>query len=283
MENSTLPTPRHLLTSIFNSLTTTPIPPTANEEDPPSNILKSLPPSHRGLLATLHVLIPPPTLLQALDLLDRRLVTRITPLLQGARDSNHDQPTSTGSRGKDPGEAEVVGDSPIPPDGDHEVGKRMTGQEEQISPPSRIRYPPQTIYRIQSSQAPKSRFSTNIAATGIRAYTVHLDAWNCDCAAFAFAAYPATGGHDSSFDPGEASAERPLNELESSGVESRQAEWEFGGLSLDGMTATDEQGVPCCKHLLACVLAERWETVLGRFVNHNEVSLEEFAGMAVGD
>ena len=105
-----LPTPRQLITSILNSLFT---PPSSNleeqqnfkkenndvasttttslsaanaasnqikseDDETPSNPLKTLSPQQRALLTTLHVLIPPPTLLQALDLLDRGLVSKVT-------------------------------------------------------------------------------------------------------------------------------------------------------------------------------------------------------------
>lgn len=59
--------------------------------------------------------------------------------------------------------------------------------------------------------------------------------------------------------------------------------WEFGGLSTDGKDGgADDRSVPCCKHLLACVLAERWEAVLGGYVEERLVSREEGAGL-VGD
>lgn len=56
--------------------------------------------------------------------------------------------------------------------------------------------------------------------------------------------------------------------------------WEFGGLSADGRDGAG--GVPCCKHLLACVLAERWDAVLGAYVEERLVTREESAGL-VGD
>lgn len=37
--------------------------------------------------------------------------------------------------------------------------------------------------------------------------------------------------------------------------------------------------VPCCKHLLACVLAERWDGALGRYVAERRVGREEMAGI----
>lgn len=62
------------------------------------------------------------------------------------------------------------------------------------------------------------------------------------------------------------------------GEGARRAPWQFGGLSFDGCTGTG--GVPpCCKHLLACVLAERWGCGLGRYVARWEVGREEMAGV----
>lgn len=51
-------------------------------------------------------------------------------------------------------------------------------------------------------------------------------------------------------------------------------EWMVGGLSLG-------QDVPMCKHLLACVLAERGG-MFGGYVKTREVSVEELAGWAAG-
>ncbi|RFU32683.1 hypothetical protein B7463_g3661, partial [Scytalidium lignicola] len=289
MESSPLPTPRHILTSIINTLTSTPIPDPSNEAESATNPLNFLPPSHRALLATLHVLIPPPTLLQALDLLDRRLVTRITPVLLEPRDTSPEKstvinpnvgPLSRGQTQRNEGEA--GSDTLISPSGTAELP--TDEEEQQLAPQPQIEkrrpYPPQKIYQVQSSVPPKSRFSATSTGAGTRTYTVHLEVWNCNCAAFAFAAFPA-GGDGLSFTPREVDSDGLLGDRwESSGERDEEREWEFGGLSLDG---GEEQGVPCCKHLLACVLAERWEALLGRFVNHREVSLEEMAGLAVGE
>lgn len=66
--------------------------------------------------------------------------------------------------------------------------------------------------------------------------------------------------------------------------EDQDMSWEFGGLSLDGkgITGKNEDGgsVPVCKHLLACLLGERWEGVLGAYVKERVVSREEMAGYA---
>jgi hypothetical protein len=53
-------------------------------------------------------------------------------------------------------------------------------------------------------------------------------------------------------------------------------EWAFGGVSLG------EKMPPVCKHLLACVLAERCNGVFGECVEQKRVSVEAAAGWAAG-
>lgn len=55
-----------------------------------------------------------------------------------------------------------------------------------------------------------------------------------------------------------------------------EAKWQFGGRSFDGI---DGGGVPCCKHLLACVLVDRWGEVLGEYAKERTVGKEEMAGL----
>jgi hypothetical protein len=52
--------------------------------------------------------------------------------------------------------------------------------------------------------------------------------------------------------------------------------WTFGGITL-GFDMP-----PVCKHLLACVLAERVCGLFGQFVEEKDVSVEEAAGWAAG-
>ncbi|KAK0634723.1 hypothetical protein B0T17DRAFT_514141 [Bombardia bombarda] len=56
----------------------------------------------------------------------------------------------------------------------------------------------------------------------------------------------------------------------------RKSAWSFGGMTLDG---SDGGGVPICKHLLACLLAERWSAALGRYVVERRVGRDEMAGI----
>lgn len=110
---------------------------------------------------------------------------------------------------------------------------------------------------------------------GESVYTVRLEAWNCTCAAFTFAAF------STRIDPGSSFSSLLLGSDHLATV--NQGAWEFGGLSLDGSTRgdwTDERSqVPCCKHLLACLLEQRCKNVLGCHVKGRMIGREEAAGV----
>ncbi len=111
---------------------------------------------------------------------------------------------------------------------------------------------------------------------------MRLRAWNCTCAAFAFSAFPAStsGPFSPRFEddvPGFG-----IGDEEASYGEEEERKWEFGGLSSDGKEGVGgAESVPCCKHLLACLLVERWRGVLGGYVKVREVGREEMAGLGV--
>ncbi|RDW83099.1 hypothetical protein BP5796_04590 [Coleophoma crateriformis] len=125
--------------------------------------------------------------------------------------------------------------------------------------------PRNTVYQVRSAQQPRSRFHQTAATTSTPVYTVRLEAWSCSCAAFTFSAFPATAGL---FHP------RILGEDEDVEMVGDE-DWQFGGLSL----GTGGEEMPCCKHLLACLLGEKWDAVLGTYVTVREVSREEMAGV----
>ena len=98
---------------------------------------------------------------------------------------------------------------------------------------------------------------------------VRLRAWACDCAAFAFASFPPGGGEG-----GSASVADGDEDEDEDGDGD-----DVGGLSLDGK---EGEGVPVCKHLLACLLAERCGNLFGEFVTEVRVGREEGAGICAG-
>ncbi|MCJ1257694.1 hypothetical protein MMC24_005520 [Lignoscripta atroalba] len=123
------------------------------------------------------------------------------------------------------------------------------------------------VYYVRSSQPMRaSRYHSNAAMGGI-SYEVRLKAWNCSCPAFTFSAFNGLDVHH-----GSTSEEGTDLSQDCTG---REREWRFGGLMLD------EEGLPVCKHLLACVLAERCG-VLATYVEEKVVSRDEAAGWAAG-
>ncbi|KAI0555716.1 hypothetical protein F4679DRAFT_569440 [Xylaria curta] len=225
---------------------------------PSTNPFRLIPPAYRSILTTLHVLYPS-TLLPALDLLDRRLVTRVT-----LKQDDAQQPTNIqdGTLAQQP-EAE---------------GAIPNMQEEDKPPP---------LYHLVRSAQPQSHRRQHSTSSGGRVYIVRLESWNCTCAAFAFSAFPPLSPSTPMFSSSVHSSPVetryqifPEDETMSSDEDAVQT-WEFGGLSADGKDGTGG-GVPCCKHILACVLAEKWNAVLGGYMEERLVGREEGAGL-VGD
>lgn len=249
--NTPLPTPRHLLTALINTLTTPPQSPAVNEPySAPTNPLKSLPLSHRALLTTLHVLFPTGMLLQSLDLLDRGLVTRITMSSSSPPDHPANQPS-------EPEVSPPQANLHLPP-ALRDIAMECDGEREGKEGRRNM------IYKVTSSQPQKSRFSHSGANSG-QVYTVRLGAWNCSCAAFAFSAFPAS------------TVSKPWDiPADDMVVVGGEEEWEFGGMSFDGK---EGEGVPVCKHLLACLLGDRWGDAVGDLVKEEEVGREEIGGL----
>jgi len=127
----------------------------------------------------------------------------------------------------------------------------------------------QTIHYVRSAQSRPSRFGSSYDTT--THYEVRLQAWNCSCPAFAFAAFPATLPSDSQIRLGSRTEESGSFKAPEDGGE----EWEFGGL------ARGDAIPPVCKHLLACVLVERCG-LFGEMVEERDISVEEAAGWAAG-
>ncbi|KAF2865553.1 hypothetical protein BDV95DRAFT_612433 [Massariosphaeria phaeospora] len=129
-----------------------------------------------------------------------------------------------------------------------------------------------TVYYVRSAQQRSSRYSASYDATAT--YEVRLQAWNCSCPAFAFAAFPAV--HPEPAVPILEHRERDGNVDAGTAEGENGRAWIFGGVGLGEATP------PVCKHLLACVLVERCAGMFGGFVKEEEVSAEEAAGWAAG-
>ncbi|ROW17265.1 hypothetical protein VPNG_01261 [Cytospora leucostoma] len=311
--SSSLPTPRQLLTSILNAISRIPTPEQqtqgrgettrtttiaranslqgANEAQQPketTNPLRLISPAHRPLFTTLHVLFPS-LLLPALDLLDRGLVTGLDP---GVGESVPCE--------RQDADVEMHDD-----DDDDNVNALDQEAIDQTRPPPPLSSTSSSVYMVRSAaaaaaaQKPTRRSygggpgaDTATPAGGAqRTYVVQTAAWNCTCAAFAFSAFPPAAGMAGVTGEGDGldgegappglrvAADDREDEEESAGG----LEWQFGGLSFDGggddLDGDGEAVPPCCKHLLACVLAERWDAALGRYVVQRMIGREELAGI----
>ncbi|KAL1876860.1 hypothetical protein VTK73DRAFT_9090 [Phialemonium thermophilum] len=303
-----LPEPRQLLTSLIDSITRIPLSPPPPIQQPLQNAdgtpadafdggrsrwangnpnyhpLKAVPQSQRQLITTLHVLFPT-MLLPALDLLDRGLLLKLirasgerinSPALSSnpALLSVNQQPSGSGLGAED---------------GRNDVGCRSNGvyivHSAQSGGPdaASLSY---SHRRHQLQNQPETAPSrTHVSG---RRYLVRLRAWHCTCAAFAFAAFLpdsrlADQAHceedDAKVDSGCRFREDDADG-ETQGKDRRRCvrDWSFGGLSFSGIQGSDA-GVACCKHLLACLLAERWHAALGGYVIEKEVGKEEMAGL----
>ncbi|TID20066.1 hypothetical protein E6O75_ATG07526 [Venturia nashicola] len=250
----TIPSPRTFLTNIFS-----PLSPQQEEPSAPP------PPSLKPILLTLHILFPN-DLLPALDLLDRNLITKfIVQDPQPPVSTTNIQPP-----GLPPGTTEKNPESNSPP-------------KTNLSPPQptpaetpNTRSSTTPLYYVTSSQTqnPLNPRHGPPESQPPPHYEVRPTAWNCSCPAFTFSAFPTT---DSSPIPRPNPSRHHPTHHQTPSVSNWKSEeetWEFGGLSIGGES-------PMCKHLLACIMVERWKGFGGN-VEVREVSIEELAGWAAG-
>ncbi|KAH6966731.1 hypothetical protein EDB82DRAFT_344144 [Fusarium venenatum] len=115
------------------------------------------------------------------------------------------------------------------------------------------------VFLVRSLATTISRRPRDVNISSKR-YIVHLNAWNCSCASFTFDAFP--GHHMSMTD-------------EAQQLHSEEGSWSFGGTSMGPEGNTP----PCCKHLLACLLVDKWSEMLGMYVEDRVVSREDMAGI----
>ncbi|KAL9088094.1 MAG: hypothetical protein Q9159_003292 [Coniocarpon cinnabarinum] len=143
-----------------------------------------------------------------------------------------------------------------------------------------------STYFVRSAVPPPSRFATSDADPFItsKGYAIHLLAWNCSCPAFALAAF--SDGMDATNEARERLGDVMKGEVgrsgqgrggqrtnvlrdEMRGELSEALRFGFGGLDAfckdhggEIRVKDGREGLPaCCKHLLACVLAEAMPSV----------------------
>lgn len=269
---------------------------------PPPNPLKSLSPSHRNYFLTLHVLFPS-LLLPALDLLDRGLVARLS--LPRAQDDDDDVggEAGGGEEGREGEDMLMMTDDDRPP----RPPSPRTSQVYHV----RSAVQKKTHHHHSSTKrGGRGAEDTSLGGEGGGSsvvqnnsnnnassfYIVHTAVWNCTCAAFAFAAFPPpppplppppdnnmTVDQDAAATASDIFIPRVTAAADSGEDEMIDETPRFGGLNFLNEDDDDVGGgrgtPPCCKHLLACVLAERWDTVLGQYVIQRSVTREEMAGI----
>ncbi|KAF1938463.1 hypothetical protein EJ02DRAFT_22831 [Clathrospora elynae] len=294
-----LPTSRRFITQLLKSLPSA-APPT-DVAIAVSNPLSDVPDATKKQLLSLQVLFPN-EFVPALDLLDRRLVTRFRicdgqqlsvpagELQQGAPDDRDVQIQGTEGAAQT-GDAQMSAlNTDIKPtiaetSHEHEATiEDASGgptDEQAMSDVTTHEHP--AVYYVRSAQQRSSRYSTSYDTTA--SYEVRLTAWNCSCPAFAFSAFPTTHAeppiptYDASIPIYDASDDTNTTAGQAGNMhehEDDDSRWIFGGISLgEGMP-------PVCKHLLACVLVEKCSGVFGGIVEEKNVSVEEAAGWAAG-
>ncbi|KAH7626847.1 hypothetical protein B0T09DRAFT_347889 [Sordaria sp. MPI-SDFR-AT-0083] len=282
------------------------------------NPLKLVPPEYRHLLITLHVLFPG-VVLPGLEVLERGLVERV--ILRCAATSG--KAVALVKREEQKRHEQEEDDVTMQEDGTNELESRDENEKpKQNKPPGEgqleERRRPAQCYLVRSSQFLNNthprrggkRKKSNMGGLGdadtektdgseadrhqiqMQRYLISLEAWNCTCAAFAFACCvsepelqpePKARGEpeeDTGKELPEEREEGKQEEGERQRVKDKlgTAGWTFGGMTL--FDAGDHSSVPpVCKHLLACLLADKWRGALGRYVTERVASREEMAGV----
>ncbi|KAK3954701.1 hypothetical protein QBC32DRAFT_207155 [Pseudoneurospora amorphoporcata] len=255
------------------------------------NPLKLVPPEYRHLIITLHVLFPE-VVLPGLEVLERGLVERVALRCAGEAAVVKKEGQERHQKGQK--EQAKEEDVTMREDDDYGHEDQDNNEETKLSnrPEKGQEKRPPGFYLVRSSRflnthPRRKRKKSNmglgdvdVESTGggetdrhqIQRYLVSLEAWNCTCAAFAFACV--SEFDKDSFEPPRARKRAKEREADKKGT----VGWTFGGMIL--FDAEDYSSVPpVCKHLLACLLADKWREALGRYVTERLVSREEMAGM----
>jgi hypothetical protein len=188
-----------MLTALLNTLSATSALPTAQnlgerrfQDEQPQNVLSHIPETGRLPLMTLHVIFPT-LVLPALDLLDRKLVTRleVTGNITAPQEPEVAAPINTEGRGVTPdGTSRAEG---------HVCESSGFHEDDQASNTTSHRH--DRLYLVRSGQNVVNRRRWHSEAeegdgneqerpADATQYLVHLDAWNCSCAVFALSAFP---------------------------------------------------------------------------------------------
>lgn len=301
-----LPCSSQLITSLIRQLSALPIP-EREEEDPIAegpqpykrvgglndapndNPLAKLPADTlakvKPLLLTLHTIFPNELLL-ALDILDRKLVTRYI-----TRQNTQQYAREEGNR--EEGEGEIRADA------SDEDGRNSHG-----------------IYFVLSSAATATSTNNRWGESHShplqveQSYEVCLNAWNCTCSAFTLAAFQDLALEGANHEPsrsldtehqdqqadriteGQEQAQgqergKELGTSEARDGKRKPPDWIFGGNLTRSSTCSRQcvfmhDSPAVCKHLLACVLCSQCPELFGSGVSFIHIDEEELAARHAG-
>lgn len=257
-----LPRPADFLQQLFSSL---------NSVSAESDHVKARAAIARPQLLTLHALFPN-SFIPALDLLDRGFVIRL--LTDHSINPFESDITSAQTAPTDAGNSEAGSGADItaPPD---------TSDQHNTAPRPHTTGLQRKVYYVQSQQYPATRGRRATSRLDIQHYEVRLQAWNCTCAAFVFAAFNTTNENSNSLNSFNYDDNSELRYSASGrGIEDPLPEGSIPAASWGGF-ALNEESVPVCKHLLACVLCEHWD-IAAEMVHDRAVGKAEAAGWAAG-
>jgi len=280
-----LPSTRHLLTSLISTIASSTK--QQNQSEGTSNPLSNTPATSqntKSAFLTLHSLFPH-DFLPALDLLDRGLVTRFVL----AREPEVQEPPEenvAGGENDDTGDPENERQRTETLRDDNQTEQRPHSEPQANHAKSKRKRKETIVYQVRSAQRTKtssrSDHPTSTTTTTGTSYEVRLKAWNCSCPAFAFAALPVdaaeNGSRDDAIGGDEDDAGYGLTGHHSD-TAARDGGDDIAWLGFGGLTRGKD--VPVCKHILACVVAERCQG-FEQLVDEKKVGVEEVAGWAAG-
>ncbi|KIW67927.1 hypothetical protein PV04_03906 [Phialophora macrospora] len=200
----------------------------------------------RAIFLTLHMLFPH-ELLPALDLLDRRLVTKLIfePFVP-----KPDNCAEAADREEQPAKVAETEDPAFSSAASHEIFYVQSASASASEKSTMSRY---------RSRYPKASMPSAY-------YEVQLDSWNCTCPAFSVSAFQC-------LDLGSSADAREQEDL---GATTARG-WEFGG------TDTLKLGrVPSCKHILAAVLVKTAPRLFKDCFKDRVVTKEEIVAWGSG-
>ena len=181
----------------------------------------------------------------------------------------------------------------------HDSSSRQDPVQQTEPPLNQQTTPAYSAFCVRSARPPPPRFSSSPvddSGTASFGYTVHLIAWNCSCPAFAVMAFG--GGPQASEEAGARLGSVLANDGTGRERSSRvvgaaslpdELCFGFGGLDAFAYEEGNEEGPaptlhikkgqhallpPCCKHLLACVLAVTMPNVFGAYDQHDTAMTE---------